>query len=115
MNKDDRLRSKGDKMKECVNTKCKYNNGNLKNGCQYLNDITKCKKVNIIENEIQDNLSSSSPSGIISQPNERLECPNCSEILKYWDGHNSNPENCDDPQYGCKCGFKIYIENPTRK
>ncbi len=54
-------------MKECVNKKCQYNNGNLKNGCQYLNDITKCKEVSIIENEIQDNLSSSCSSNIRRQ------------------------------------------------
>lgn len=43
-----------------------------------------------------------------------LECPKCKIDLRYNDGHNSNPEYCDDPNYGCKCGFKIYLA-PSRQ
>lgn len=42
--------------------------------------------------------------------NENLECPECKTILSFSDGHAVDPQNCDDPHYGCKkCKFKIYI------
>jgi len=49
--------------------------------------------------------------GIEQKPQtaEKLICPKCKKILKYTDGNVYDPQNRDDPNYYCKCGFKIYI------
>lgn len=49
---------------------------------------------------------------LVSLPD--LTCNKCNGVMKFLDGHaqgtyGTDYENCDDPNYSCKCGNKIYL------
>lgn len=49
----------------------------------------------------------------LKQKNTDFIC-HCGKVMKFWDGHVAGPhgvdiENCEDPQYKCKCGNKVYL------